>query len=107
MAWLAESLPVRLFPEESGIALVRIDVIDNGRRSQSSHAIALGAQGIHRKEPFPRSTPSGAVAPRVGRAASILLCIAILRLVLLAPALKRRLYFRGAESQLSTIRPSS
>jgi hypothetical protein len=77
---------MRLLPEKPGVALVWDDVVDNVRGSYPPHAIALGAQRVQIKELLSCGTPSGAIAPRVSRTASILLCIAFQRLVLLAPA---------------------
>ena len=89
MAASAERLPVRFLPEKLGVTLVSDDMIDNGRCSQSPHAIALGTQRIQIKESFPCSPPSGTIAARIGRAASVLLSVSLLRLVLLAPAAVR------------------
>jgi hypothetical protein len=78
--------PIIHIPEQAHVALMGDDVVHDCCPGEPSHLPALYAEWIQFEEPFPRSPPPRAVTPRIRRAASILFCVAILRLVLLAPA---------------------
>jgi hypothetical protein len=58
VAWFADSLPVRLIPEESLIAFMRDDVVDNGSRGDLSYFLAFGTERMIYEKALPGGSPS-------------------------------------------------
>jgi len=88
VACLAEGLPVVRIPEEGAIALVRADVVDDGRRHDQTLALAFGAERMLAQKSFASSAPSAVIA--AGRGGAALAVIALPALACMSRAIGRR-----------------
>lgn len=86
MASPAERLPVRLVPEEIGIALVGHDMVHDGRCHKPAQPLALSTERMNGEITFPRGTPPGVIASaRSGSTPSIYLAAFLNTMFIAAP----------------------
>ena len=58
---LAEALEVGPVEEELGVAAVRLDMVDDGRRGEEPLALTRDAEGMLLEETLPQALPAGGV----------------------------------------------
>ena len=92
----AERLPVRLVPEEIGIALVGNDVVHDRCCDESAHSLALGTKRMNGEIAFPCGAPPGVIATARSRSTSSLYLFAFLNPMLLAAPMSRIHQHRAA-----------
>ena len=72
MAVLAKGLPIFYIPEQPGIAPMRHDMVDDGRRGHFAFLHAFRAKRMPLEEGFSCFPPPGVVAPGVRAAANVI-----------------------------------